>query len=111
MQREAEMVRAALPSSSPCAAARSARLPVGRAQESEAGHVEELTQAERENLLAALKEKWDDTNRRYQLITHMTKLDTIGKVRRKERYEEELAQLEKDISMLSQKRPIVVADQ
>lgn len=90
MQREAEMVRSLREGANPAAG----RLGVGRQlltcahpvfrlpQESEADHAEELTPDERENLLSALKEKWDDMNKKYQQMTHMTKLDTIGKVRR-----------------------------
>lgn len=63
---------------------------------------------ERANLLKKLKAKWDDTNKKYQKITHNTKLDTIGKVRRKEAYEKGLDQLEKDIRLLSSKRPIII---
>lgn len=69
-----------------------------------------LTEEERAEMLAALKQKWDETNRQYQKITHMVKLDTCGKVRRKEEYERTLAQLEKDIALLQQRRPIVVVE-
>lgn len=65
-----------------------------------------LTAEERRDLLLKLKRKWDDTNKKYQKITHIVNLDTIGKVRRKEAFEKELDQLQKDIQLLSQKRPI-----
>merc|ERR1712224_816964 len=42
-------------------------------------------------------------NTDYQATTHLTKLDTIGKVRRKEKYEAELTQIEKDIEKLNRK--------
>lgn len=41
-----------------------------------------LSAEEREELLRALKAKWDDVNRKYQRITHNTKLDTLGKINR-----------------------------
>lgn len=86
MQREAEMVRELWRGGGEGASRWADLAPVCcrvcASQESEAGHAEELTSDERDNLLAALKEKWDDMNKRYQQMTHMTKLDTIGKVRR-----------------------------
>lgn len=57
-----------------------------------------------EELIDALKTKWGDVNAKYQRITHMVKLDTIGKVRRKEHLESELSQLEKDIEGLESQR-------
>merc|ERR1712100_679216 len=69
---------------------------------------EPLPQAERNDLLRKLKMKWADVNKRYQKIAHNTILDTIGKVKRKEVLEKELDQLQKDIKMLSSKRPIIV---
>jgi hypothetical protein len=65
---------------------------------------------ERAQLCAQLKIKWDDTNKQYQRITHNTKLDTISKVKKKEKYEKDLDQLEKDIKLLSNKRPIVIVE-
>ena len=69
---------------------------------------EYLSDEERADLIEKLKQKWDETNKKYQKITHIVKLDTIGKVRRKEALEKELDQLVKDIRLLSQKRPIRV---
>lgn len=74
----------------------------------ENGHI--LSQAERQSLVAKLKRKWDATNKKYQKITHVVKLDTIGKIKRKEAFERELDQLVKDIQLLSQKRPIRIVD-
>lgn len=72
----------------------------------EEGHL--LPAEERRMLCQQLKVKWDDTNKKYQKITHNVNLDTIGKVKRKEQYEKTLDQLEKDIRLLSSKRPIVI---
>jgi len=65
-----------------------------------------LSKGERQDLVGKLKMKWDATNKQYQKITHVVKLDTIGKIKRKEAFERELDQLVKDIQLLSQKRPI-----
>lgn len=68
---------------------------------------EEITDEERDELLDALKTKWDAVNCKYQKMCHMVKLDTIGKVRRKEQMEAELTQLEKDIDMLEDRKVII----
>lgn len=58
---------------------------------------------DRLDLLEGLKSKWEKVNTDYQAATHMTVLDTLGKVRRKEKCEAELAQIEKDIERLNKK--------
>ena len=60
-----------------------------------------LPDAERKELIEALKKKWEIVHKEYQEITHISKIDTIGKKSKKERCEAELAQLEKDIQKLS----------
>lgn len=62
-----------------------------------------LTDDEKHGLIQGLKAKWEAVNTDYQATTHLTKLDTIGKVRRKEKYEAELTQIEKDIEKLNRK--------
>lgn len=62
-----------------------------------------MTDDEKAGLMQGLKAKWEMVNSEYQSITHMTKLDTVGKVKRKEGYEAELAQIEKDIEKLNRK--------
>ena len=69
-----------------------------------------LDQGERSRLVRALKTKWDATNKQYQKISHIVTLDAVGKVNRKEGLEKMLDQLEKDIRMLSSKRPIMIVD-
>jgi hypothetical protein len=54
---------------------------------------------ERRSLLASLKERWNNVNKEYQQMTHMTVLDTLSKVQRKEAFEKELDQIEKDIAL------------
>ena len=60
-----------------------------------------LTDDERQELIAALKKKWEVVHKEYQEITHIQKIDTIGKKKKKETCEQQLAQLEKDIQKLS----------
>ena len=59
-----------------------------------------FTREEREAVIADLKARWTRVNSDYQRMTHMTVLDTIGKVHRKEKYESELKQLEGDMELL-----------
>lgn len=62
-----------------------------------------LLDNEREELIAALKKKWEVTHKTYQEITHVQKIDTVGLRRKKEQCEIDLKQLEKDIEKLSKK--------
>jgi len=66
-----------------------------------------LPEEERQQLLHALKVKWETTNRAYQTTTHMIVLDTQGKIRRKEQYETELQQIEKSIQKLSKPNVLI----
>lgn len=77
-------------------------------EEDEGGKVDPIDERERMELLDALKAKWDHVNAKYQKLCHNVVFDTLGKVRRKETFEKELDQLEKDIELL-QKGQIVVA--
>jgi len=73
----------------------------------------ELTSGEREELIEALKQKWDQVNMAYQKTTFKnisTSNSTIGEIRWKENCEKQLAQIEKDIARLSVKAPIFVVD-
>jgi len=63
--------------------------------------VEPIDEKEKEDLIDALKAKWDHVNAKYQKLCHNVVFDTQGKVRRKETLEKELTQLEKDIELLS----------
>lgn len=60
-----------------------------------------LDEQERNELIAALKKKWEVVHKEYQTLTHKGKLDTLGIKNKKESCEKELAQLEKDIAKLS----------
>ena len=56
---------------------------------------------EKNELITALKKKWEVVHREYQTMTHKSKLDTIGMKDKFENCERELKQLEQDISKLS----------
>jgi len=72
-----------------------------------------LPEDERVMLIDQLKEKWDGVNSTYQQssVLSLASLDTIGKVKRKEMYEAQLAQIEKDIEKLSKKYVYVQDDE
>jgi len=56
---------------------------------------------EKQELITALKKKWEVVHKQYQTLTHKNKLDTLGLKEEYERCERELNQLEKDIAKLS----------
>ena len=56
---------------------------------------------EKQELITALKKKWEVVHKEYQTLTHKNKLDTLGLKEKYERCERELNQLEKDIAKLS----------
>ncbi len=60
-----------------------------------------MEEAEKQEVIAALKKKWEVVHKEYQTLTHKNKLDTIGLKNKYENCERELNQLEKDIQMLS----------
>jgi len=59
-----------------------------------------MPEEERQELIAALKKKWEVLMRDYQKESHHGKLDTIGKKTRKETLEAEMDQVEADIKKL-----------
>jgi hypothetical protein len=81
-------------------------------QEEEArnSQVRPMVDDERLSLISGLKAKWESVNTEYQASTHLTKLDTIGKMKRKEKYEAELSQIEKDIEKLNRRNIMVSRD-
>jgi len=66
-----------------------------------------LPEEERQKLVTGLKARWEQINTEYQGATHITNLDTHGKVKRKEKWEAELSQIEKDIERLSRRNILV----
>ncbi|TYZ67294.1 hypothetical protein PybrP1_007597 [[Pythium] brassicae (nom. inval.)] len=77
--------------------------------EEENGRAEPMDERERLELVDALKAKWDHVNAKYQKLCHNVVFDTLGKVRRKETFEKELTQLEKDIQLLEKGHVVIVA--
>ncbi|KAF4031081.1 Calmodulin-binding [Phytophthora infestans] len=73
--------------------------------------VEPMDESERRALVDALKSKWDHVNAKYQKLCHNVVFDTLGKVRRKETFEKELTQLEKDIQLLEKGRVVISQNQ
>lgn len=67
-----------------------------------------MSEDERRELVFALKKKWEIANNKFQKMSHHVVLDTEGQVRRKERLEKELQQLEIDIERLERPGPVVV---
>lgn len=59
-----------------------------------------LSNPEKEALIQGLKAKWEQVNSEYQLTTHLTKFDTVGKIQRKGRQEKELTEIESKIDKL-----------
>ena len=74
-------------------------------QEKEA-HVIQLPEEERQALLRALKIKWGAVNAAYQRLPFS--LDTPAKQKRKEGYERQLTDIEKDIGTLSHSETVLV---
>jgi hypothetical protein len=72
-------------------------------QQKEESPVRLMTDDEKKVLMQGLKAKWETVNHEYQAITHITQLDTVGKVKRKETMEATLSQIEKDIQRLNRK--------
>jgi len=83
------------------------RLQEEEEREMREGQVRQLTEDEKNALIEGLKAKWEKVNTDYQATTHITKMDSVGKKRRKEQYEALLMQIEKDIEKLH-KRAVLV---
>ena len=60
-----------------------------------------MDENEKQELISALKKKWEVVHKEYQTLTHKKALDTIGLKDKYENCERELNQLEKDIQQLS----------
>lgn len=77
------------------------------AEQEQAKVTRPLSEEERQALLQGLKAKWEEINCEYQLGTHLTKLDTVGKITRKEHHEKSLMQIEKDIDKLKRQNLMI----
>jgi hypothetical protein len=73
--------------------------------------MELMVESDRQELLINLKKKWEQVNEAYQKHTHVLKLDTVGRKRRKEEHEAQLYQLEKAIEKISKPFVFVQAEQ
>ena len=60
-----------------------------------------MPEEERQELIAALKKKWEELHFNFQKESIHGKLDTLGKKNRKENLEREMDQVEADIKKLS----------
>jgi len=60
-----------------------------------------MPEEERQELIAALKKKWEELHHKFQKESIHSKLDTLGKKNRKENLEKEMDQVEADIKKLS----------
>lgn len=69
--------------------------------------VQPLEESERVAMINSLKAKWEQTNTAYQGGTHITKLDTQGKMMRRNVHEAELSSIEKDIEKLGKANILV----
>jgi len=69
-----------------------------------------MAEDERLQLITGLKAKWESVNTDYQAQTHLTILDTAGKMAGKERNEASLSQIEKDIEKLNRRNILVARD-
>jgi len=67
-----------------------------------------MSEAEREAILSGLKQNWDELHPQYQSLSVVT--DTIPKRMKKERIENEMKAIEKDIDLLSRHQLIYIAD-
>jgi hypothetical protein len=66
-----------------------------------------MDEAERQELINALKLRWDTVNNAYQMFGHRVAIEN-GDIKRKEAQEQELEQLEKDIEKLSRPGPVMI---
>ena len=66
-----------------------------------------MDETERQELIDALKLRWDKVNNAYQMFGHRVAIEN-GDIKRKEAQEQELEQLEKDIEKLSRPGPIMI---
>ena len=71
------------------------------------GAMKQLSDAERSSLLSGLNINWEDLYHQYQGLSVVT--DTLPKKHRKERLENEMKQLERDIQMMEKHSAIYIA--
>lgn len=72
------------------------------------GAMKQLSGEERFKILQALKKNWDDLHHQYQGLSVV--IDTAPKKYRKERLEQEMKQLERDIDMIERHKTIYISN-
>jgi hypothetical protein len=72
------------------------------------GALRTMSEEEREAILNGLKQNWDELHKAYQSLSVVT--DTIPKRMKKEKLENEMKLLEKDIDLLQRHQLIYIAD-
>ncbi|CAD8174770.1 unnamed protein product [Paramecium octaurelia] len=73
---------------------------VKRQLEAQNDKLQLLSEEDLKQIREGLKQRYDEINKQYQQCTHLKKFDTVGLKRRKEQFEKELIQLEKDMDKL-----------
>ncbi|XP_028822283.1 enkurin isoform X3 [Denticeps clupeoides] len=77
------------------------------AEHVEQGSMKQLSREEKDAILQGLKQKWAELNHQYQGLSVVT--DTAPKKNRKERLEQEMKQLEKDIAVMERHKTIYIS--
>lgn len=72
-------------------------------QQAEDKKIVQLDQDQIDKLKQQMMVKYDEVNREYQKLTHLQKLDTLPKLRKKQECEQILQQIEKDMEKLNRK--------
>ena len=72
------------------------------------GAMRTMSDEERDAILKGLKQNWDDLHHKFQCLSVIT--DTIPKRIKKEKLENEMKLLEKDIDLLQRHQLIYIAD-
>ncbi|XP_039609869.1 enkurin isoform X1 [Polypterus senegalus] len=72
------------------------------------GAMKQLSDEERQTVLQGLKKNWEELSQQYQGLSVV--IDTVPKKNRKERLENEMKQLEKDIEMIEKHKTIYIAN-
>ena len=72
------------------------------------GALRTMTDDERESILQGLKKNWDELHHAFQSLSVV--IDTIPKKMRKEKLEQDMKALEKDIDLLQRHQFIYIAD-
>lgn len=68
----------------------------------------QMSEEDRAQLVNQLKAKWDVENSTYQRMTHMTRLDTVGKRTRKLQCEQNLKDIENSLERLTRPGPVYI---